>query len=172
MEKLRPYESEVKEKNLLIGKLRHEAIILNEHLTKALRLLKRGASSDNVDKQLMNNLLLSFLSLPRQDSKRFEVLKILSSVLNWSEEQKEIAGLVRPGTTSASMLQTSLRSPPLSPGGLGAFSRRASSVSSLSAGGELLPADKEYLNDLLAADFLGQEDPPNDSINNILHGKK
>jgi len=50
LEKALPYELEVKEKNLLIGKLRHEAVILNEHLTKALRHLKKGKPDDNIDK--------------------------------------------------------------------------------------------------------------------------
>lgn len=45
-----PFEKEVKEKNLLIGKLRHEAVILNDHLTKALRFLRRGKPEDNVDR--------------------------------------------------------------------------------------------------------------------------
>ncbi|OAQ92046.1 golgi matrix protein [Purpureocillium lilacinum] len=36
LERTAPFEKEVKEKNLLIGKLRHEAIVLNDHLTKAL----------------------------------------------------------------------------------------------------------------------------------------
>lgn len=45
-----PFEKEVKEKNLLIGKLRHEAVILNDHLTKALRYLKKGKPEDNIDR--------------------------------------------------------------------------------------------------------------------------
>jgi chromosome segregation ATPase len=45
-----PFEKEVKEKNLLIGKLRHEAVVLNDHLTKALRFLKKGKAEDNVDR--------------------------------------------------------------------------------------------------------------------------
>ncbi len=36
--------SQVHEKNLLIGKLRHEAVILNEHLTEALRRLRNQQS--------------------------------------------------------------------------------------------------------------------------------
>lgn len=48
-----PFEKEVKEKNLLIGKLRHEAVILNDHLTKALRFLKRGKTEDTVDKYVV-----------------------------------------------------------------------------------------------------------------------
>ena len=50
LERALPFEKEVKEKNLLIGKLRHEAVILNDHLTKALRFLKRGNPEDNVDR--------------------------------------------------------------------------------------------------------------------------
>jgi hypothetical protein len=50
LERTSPYEKEVKEKNLLIGKLRHEAVILNDHLTKALRFLKKGKPEDNVDR--------------------------------------------------------------------------------------------------------------------------
>jgi len=50
LERLMPFEKEVKEKNLLIGKLRHEAIVLNDHLTKALRFLKKAKPEDNVDR--------------------------------------------------------------------------------------------------------------------------
>jgi chromosome segregation ATPase len=50
LERALPFEKEVKEKNLLIGKLRHEAVTLNEHLTKALRILKKGKPEDNVDR--------------------------------------------------------------------------------------------------------------------------
>lgn len=50
LDRLLPFEKEVKEKNLLIGKLRHEAVTLNDHLTKALRFLKRGKPEDNVDR--------------------------------------------------------------------------------------------------------------------------
>ena len=50
LERVLPFEKEVKEKNLLIGKLRHEAVTLNEHLTKALRFLKKGKPEDNVDR--------------------------------------------------------------------------------------------------------------------------
>lgn len=57
LERALPFEKEVKEKNLLIGKLRHEAVILNDHLTKALRFLKKGKPEDNVDRY---DLFLSF----------------------------------------------------------------------------------------------------------------
>lgn len=50
LDRLTPFEKEVKEKNLLIGKLRHEAIVLNDHLTKALRFLKKAKPEDNIDR--------------------------------------------------------------------------------------------------------------------------
>lgn len=50
LDRLKPFEKEIKEKNLLIGKLRHEAVILNDHLTKALRFLRKGRPEDNVDR--------------------------------------------------------------------------------------------------------------------------
>lgn len=56
LEKFQQFEKEVKEKNLLIGKLRHEAVTLNDHLTKALRMLKKGNASDNVDKCVPSSL--------------------------------------------------------------------------------------------------------------------
>lgn len=50
LERATPFEKEVREKNLLIGKLRHEAVILNDHLTKALRFLKQRKPEDMVDR--------------------------------------------------------------------------------------------------------------------------
>lgn len=103
-----PFEKEVKEKNLLIGKLRHEAVILNDHLTKALRFLKRGKPEDNVDRQLVTNHFLHFLALDRSDPKKFQILQLIAALLGWSEEQKEQAGLLRQGSMS---LTGSLRVP-------------------------------------------------------------
>ena len=122
-----PFEKEVKEKNLLIGKLRHEAVILNDHLTKALRFLKRGKPEDNVDRQIVTNHLLHFLALDRGDPKKFQVLQLIAALLGWTEgvsslilcgrlaaylchivangipEQREQAGLARPGASNAQL---------------------------------------------------------------------
>lgn len=88
-------EREVKEKNLFIGKLRHEAVILNEHLTDTLRQIRRESSEALVDRRLVTNLILQYLALPRADSKRFEILRLMASVLQWDDEQREKAGLQR-----------------------------------------------------------------------------
>jgi len=60
LERAAPFEKEVKEKNLLIGKLRHEAIILNDHLAKALRFLKKAKPEDNIDRFVGPNPSPSF----------------------------------------------------------------------------------------------------------------
>ncbi|CAK9435386.1 uncharacterized protein LODBEIA_P01130 [Lodderomyces beijingensis] len=88
-------QTEVNNKQLLIGKLRHEAIILNEHLTKALTMLKQGGDSSNksVDRELISNVIISFLQLPRGDSKKFEALQLISGLLEWDPSQKIAAGL-------------------------------------------------------------------------------
>ncbi|KAK2854384.1 hypothetical protein FQN49_005145 [Arthroderma sp. PD_2] len=101
LERALPFEKEVKEKNLLIGKLRHEAVTLNEHLTKALRFLKKGKPEDNVDRNLVTNHFLHFLSLDRSDPKKFQILQLIAALLAWTDEQREQAGLARPGTSGA-----------------------------------------------------------------------
>ncbi|KAK7542291.1 putative Golgi matrix protein [Phyllosticta citribraziliensis] len=112
LERALPFEKEVKEKNLLIGKLRHEAVILNDHLTKALRILRKGRPEDNVDRQIVTNHLLQFLALDRSDPKKFQVLQLIAALLGWNDEQREAAGLSRPGSTATAA--NSLRVP-LSP---------------------------------------------------------
>ncbi|RYP15002.1 hypothetical protein DL765_005999 [Monosporascus sp. GIB2] len=101
LERTAPFEKEVKEKNLLIGKLRHEAIVLNDHLTKALRYLKKTKPEESIDRQIVTNHLLQFLSLDRSDPKKFQILQIIAGLLGWTDEQRERAGLARPGASSS-----------------------------------------------------------------------
>ncbi|GAB7344932.1 hypothetical protein MBLNU457_3366t1 [Dothideomycetes sp. NU457] len=103
LERYIPFEREVKEKNLLLGKLRHEAVILNDHLTKALRFLKKGRPEDNVDRQIVTNHFLHFLALDRSDPKKFQILQLIAALLGWTEEQREQAGLARPGASNAQL---------------------------------------------------------------------
>ncbi|KAI0163043.1 hypothetical protein BJ166DRAFT_525210 [Pestalotiopsis sp. NC0098] len=100
LERTAPFEKEVKEKNLLIGKLRHEAIVLNDHLTKALRYLKKTKPEDSIDRQIVTNHFLQFLALDRSDPKKFQILQVIAGLLNWTDEQREQAGLARPGASS------------------------------------------------------------------------
>ncbi|KAL9122526.1 MAG: hypothetical protein Q9187_000926 [Circinaria calcarea] len=103
IERTLPFEMEVREKNLLIGKLRHEAVILNDHLTKALRYLKKGKPEDNIDKQLVTNHFLHFLALERADPKKFQILQIIAALLGWTDDQREQAGLARPGASNPNL---------------------------------------------------------------------
>ncbi|KAL8932920.1 MAG: hypothetical protein Q9216_006612 [Gyalolechia sp. 2 TL-2023] len=103
LERALPFEKEVKEKNLLIGKLRHEAVILNDHLTKALRYLKKGKPEENIDKQIVTNHFLHFVALERADPKKFQVLQIIAAMLGWTDEQREQAGLARPGASNPNL---------------------------------------------------------------------
>jgi hypothetical protein len=77
------------------------AVIINEHLMEALRRLRRNSSETNVDRRLITNVLLSFLTTPRADQKRFEMLQLLASVLSWTDTEREKAGLQRAQPTSA-----------------------------------------------------------------------
>jgi len=72
-------------------------VIINEHLTEALRRLRRSSSESNVDKRLVSNVILSFLSTSRGDSKRWEMLNLLSSILGWGDAEREKAGLQKRG---------------------------------------------------------------------------
>ncbi|KAJ2984277.1 hypothetical protein NUW58_g6111 [Xylaria curta] len=103
LERTAPFEKEVKEKNLLIGKLRHEAIVLNDHLTKALRYLKKTKPEESIDRQIVTNHFLQFLALDRSDPKKFQILQIIAGLLNWTDEQREQAGLARPGASNNSL---------------------------------------------------------------------
>ncbi|KAF9920738.1 hypothetical protein FBU30_009346 [Linnemannia zychae] len=118
VERAHQLEREVKEKNLTIGKLRHDAVIQQGHLTEAMRRLREENSQNTVDIPLISNLFISFLNIPRGDQKRFEILQLISGVLKFTDEQREQAGLIRkagvglgamtpsaPGSRSPSMEQ-------------------------------------------------------------------
>ncbi|KZT24896.1 hypothetical protein NEOLEDRAFT_1178968 [Neolentinus lepideus HHB14362 ss-1] len=147
-------EKEVKEKELLIQKLRHEAIIMNEHLMEALRRLRRQSSAENVDRRLVTNVLISFLSTPRADSKRFEMLQLLASILSWSDSEREKAGLQRMGNIVSGNT------------GSGIWGRSASSTSlstakspELEKGDETESFSRLWVEFLLTEANAGQNDP-------------
>ena len=67
----------------------------------------------------MSNFLLQFLSLPREDTKRFEILNIISSILEWTDEQRQKAGLARISDvrrTNSNPMLSDFPQSPLSPG--------------------------------------------------------
>ncbi|KAK4252044.1 hypothetical protein C7999DRAFT_27284 [Corynascus novoguineensis] len=167
LERTAPFEKEVKEKNLLIGKLRHEAIVLNDHLTKALKYIKKTKPEETIDKQLVTNHFLQFLTLDRSDPKKFQILQVMANLLNWTDEQREKAGLARPGGGGGaagggggSSASNTLRLPtspfhrtPSSPALNTEFFSELSAPSASAAGGGV--GGKESLADLWAS-FLEQ----------------
>jgi hypothetical protein len=89
------------------------AVLTQEHLTEALRRLRRNTSDVNVDRyaflrfpfrhtnsppsRLVTNVLLQFIATPRADPKRFEMLSLLATILSWEDAEREKAGLQRVG---------------------------------------------------------------------------
>ena len=53
-----------------------------------------------VYRQIVTNHFLHFLALDRSDPKKFQILQLIAALLGWTDEQKEQAGLVRPGAAS------------------------------------------------------------------------
>lgn len=100
-ERIAALEEDVQSKQVIVGKLRHEAIILNEHLTKSLSMLRKQLDDGegSVDKELISNLFINFLQLPRGDTKKFEALQLISSFLNWDDLRKIQAGLTNRGAS-------------------------------------------------------------------------
>jgi len=103
-----------------------------------------------VDRQLVTNHFLHFLALDRSDPKKFQILQLIAALLSWTDDQKETAGLARPGASGLSGLRV-----PLSP------FRRSGSTPSLGSGtpdmaGVEHSASKESLAELWQ-DFLERE---------------
>lgn len=117
--RVKELEAELKEKSILLTKVRQEAVTLNEHLIQALRRLRKfsadpissSANADGrggtatsspsyVDRRLVTNILLQFITTPRADRKRYEMLNLLGSILGWGDEEREKAGLQRAGSSS------------------------------------------------------------------------
>lgn len=129
VERTSTMEVELREKTAALGKLRHETISLHDHLVRALRFIKKMKPEEAVDKyvlspsliftpsscimsadndifisrQVVTNLMIQFLQLDRSDPKKFQVLQVIAGMLQWTDEQKEKAGLARPGTASSSL---------------------------------------------------------------------
>lgn len=56
-----------------------------------------------LSRQIITNYLLQFLSIDRSDPKRFQILQVIAGYLAWTDEQKEQAGLARPGASHSSL---------------------------------------------------------------------
>lgn len=47
----------------------------------------------NYHRRLVSNVLITFLNTPRGDTKRFEMLQLIASILSWTDDQREKVGL-------------------------------------------------------------------------------
>jgi hypothetical protein len=63
--------------------------------------MKRKSSWLTLLRQIVTNHLLQFLAIDRSDPKKFQVLQLIASLLGWTDEERERAGLARPGASSA-----------------------------------------------------------------------
>ena len=106
-------------------------------------------------RQIVTNHFLHFLALDRSDPKKFQVLQLIGALLGWSDEQREQAGLSRPGALAPAATTTGSFRLPGSP-----LFHRAPSTPSLASGDYFQesgsPATKESLAELWQ-NFLQQE---------------
>ncbi|KAJ1986886.1 hypothetical protein H4R33_003123 [Dimargaris cristalligena] len=79
----------------LVGKLKHEVAIQREDLADSMKKIRELNVQDNVDRRVITNLIVTFLELPYGDTKRFEVLQLMSNILKFTSEQQEQVGLIR-----------------------------------------------------------------------------
>mgnify|MGYP004701290373 FL=1 len=88
-------EKDLQDQKLLIGKLRHEAVILNDHLTNALKYVRSTSRGSTVDKDLVSNLILQYTTCKREDTKKYEILMLIANFMDWDDQQRQLAGLQR-----------------------------------------------------------------------------
>ncbi|CAK7203377.1 hypothetical protein SEUCBS139899_006110 [Sporothrix eucalyptigena] len=103
LERVAPFEAELKDKISSNAKLRSDIIKSHGHLTKALQFIKHMNPDDRVDKGVITNHLVLFLTLDRSDPKKFQVLQVIASILEWSDDIREKVGLARPGASASSL---------------------------------------------------------------------
>ena len=82
-------------------------IQLQSHLSEAMKRMRSGANEAFVDRQLLSNLVVGFISAPRGTSKPFEILNVIANILKFTDEEKEKVGLVRSKTVTSPKAQES-----------------------------------------------------------------
>ncbi|KAJ3217241.1 hypothetical protein HDU67_008263 [Dinochytrium kinnereticum] len=86
-------ETELQEKSVEVGRLRARVISLESYLAEAIR--RAGSPDNQVDRRLISNLVVQFMSTARGDTKRFEMLSVIANVLRLTDEDKVKIGLLR-----------------------------------------------------------------------------
>ncbi|PVU94123.1 hypothetical protein BB559_003081 [Furculomyces boomerangus] len=78
-----------------IAQLRKQVFVLNEHLTESMRRIKDENDEYTLDRRVISSLFVSFFAMPYGDSKRYEVLQLISNILQLNEQQRQKIGLIR-----------------------------------------------------------------------------
>ncbi|KAJ1951012.1 hypothetical protein IWQ62_006476, partial [Dispira parvispora] len=91
-EKMRTY---LKDYELQNNRLQDEVTELKNQLQENTQRMAELDSDENIDRRIITNLLVTFLELPHGDTKRFEVLQLMSNILNFSTQEQERVGLRR-----------------------------------------------------------------------------
>lgn len=113
---------------------------LQSHLSEAMKHMKEAsaANTENVDKRLITNLFVTFLGTPRGEKTRWDILNLIANILQFTEEEKYMVGLIRrPGFMGDGNSPTGLSRrlsdsiPPASPGGV-VFSPKEETVKEVS----------------------------------------
>lgn len=108
----------------------------------------------NRDSQIVTNHFLQFLGLDRSDPKKFQILQLIAALLGWNDDQREQAGLSRPGGNAVGtgsmrgLLQSPIHRTPSTP----ALSQEYFP----DTGSAISPGSKETLGELWQ-NFLQQE---------------
>ncbi|TPX32880.1 hypothetical protein SmJEL517_g04071 [Synchytrium microbalum] len=119
---------ELSERNEQVGKLRHTAVQLQNHLNEALRRMRDATSAeDAVDRRLVSSLVVNFCAAPRAgaDKTRYEILRVMDGILKFTEEERWKVGLGNRPRDSVTGSDGGGRSP----GGVGGTPERSASES-------------------------------------------
>ncbi|KAI9505817.1 hypothetical protein BX070DRAFT_188158 [Coemansia spiralis] len=108
-------QQKISEQLTEIERLRHEVAVLKDHLNESMRRLREESNEFNLDKRVITNLIVGFLAMPYGDSKRYEIMQLMSSILQFTEEQQEKVGLIRKAGRRAPLQQSSPSTPASEP---------------------------------------------------------
>ena len=87
-------KEQLKDKYEEVMNLKSENIKISQHLQNSLQLVKKATSTEQIDKELISNLFATFVTIPRGESRKYEVLELISSFLDWDDMRKKEVGLL------------------------------------------------------------------------------
>lgn len=82
------------------------------HLDEAMWRMRDGSQS-SIDRRLISNLLVPFISTPRGDKRRYDMLNVIANVLDFTEEEKYVVGIGRRPSGGSNSVSPMITSPSL-----------------------------------------------------------